>query len=186
MTNQKDFLAHLAALLDSSEIPYMISGSLGSSLHGQPRATNDADIVVDPTREQLLNFITSLGEGYYVSRDAASQALKDRSMFNIIDIEAGWKADIIIRKERAFSLKEFERRKKTNLMGIALWVVSPEDSILSKLEWSKGRHSETQYNDALYVLRVQRDTLDVDYLKAWAKKLNIEKELEQLLEAAGQ
>ncbi len=183
MTSQNDFLARLAVLLEEAGIPYMVSGSLGSSLHGQPRATNDADIVIDPNREQLQKFVASLGEACYVSRDAVMQAMETRSMFNVIDTEAGWKADIILRKQRPFSRQEFSRRRQANLMGLTLWVVSPEDSILSKLEWSKGRRSEIQYNDALSVLRVQRQTLDFDYLKTWARELNVQDELERLLAA---
>lgn len=183
MTSQNEFLARLCALLEDAGIPYMVSGSLGSSLHGQPRATNDADIVIDANREQLLKFIASLGETCYVSRDAAMQSLEARSMFNIIDTEVGWKADIILRKQRPFSRQEFGRRRQANLMGLVLWVVSPEDSILSKLEWSKGRQSQMQYNDALSVLRVQRETLDFEYLKTWAGELNVLDELNQLLKA---
>ena len=65
--NQKDFLGRLVAKLEGAGIPYMISGSLGSSLHGEPRATNDIDLVIVPTAVQLTTFIQSLSEGYYVS-----------------------------------------------------------------------------------------------------------------------
>ena len=102
-------------------------------------------------------------------------------MFNIIDTQAGWKADIIIRKNRAYSKQEFARRTNENVMGINLWILSPEDSILSKLEWSKGRESQIQFNDVLGVLNVQWDRLDFDYLKKWAKELEVEDSLEHLL-----
>jgi hypothetical protein len=181
MTSQKEFLQKLIKALDASKIPYMLSGSMCSSFHGQPRATNDADIVIDPTKEQLLHFVTSLGPDYYVSQEVALQSLKNSSMFNIIDIQAGWKADFIIRKKRDYSEQEFSRRKDANVMGMNLYIVSPEDSILSKLEWSKGRESQAQFNDAMGVLMVQWDRLDFDYLKDWAKKLNIEDSLERLI-----
>ena len=181
MTSQKEFLEKLIKALDSSKIPYMLSGSLCSSFHGQPRATNDADIVIDPTKEQLRDFVTSLGPDYYVKQEAALESFKNNSMFNIIDIQAGWKADLIIRKKRAYSELEFSRRKEANIMGMGLYIVSAEDSILSKLEWSKGRESQAQFNDALGVLMVQWDNLDFGYLKKWAKKLKVEDSLEQLL-----
>ena len=69
-------------------------------------------------------------------------------------------------------------------MGMDLFIVSPEDSILSKLEWTKGRQSQTQFQDALGVLMVQWDRVDFDYLKEWAKNLGVEDALEQLLEQA--
>jgi hypothetical protein len=184
MTSQKDFLQKLVKILDKENILYMLSGSIGSGFHGQPRATNDADIIIDPSNEQLISFVSSLGPDYYVSKDAAIQALNENSMFNIIDIQTGWKADLIIRKKRPYSEQEFSRRTNTTLMGMSLWVLSPEDSILSKLEWSKGRESQTQFKDALGVIMVQWDNLDFDYMRKWAKELKIEDSLEQLLKEA--
>jgi len=184
MTSQKEFLRKLIELLDTARIPYMLSGSMCSSFHGRSRATNDVDIVIDPTKEQLLHFITLLGSDYYVGREIALEALKNNSMFNIIDIQAGWKADFIIRKERAYSKQEFSRKKYATVMGMNLCILAPEDSVLSKLEWSRDRESQNHLNDAMGVLLVQWDNLDFDYLRTWAKKLKIENQLEQLLEKA--
>lgn len=138
MTSQKEFLGKLVKVLDDSDIAYMLSGSMGSSLHGRPRATNDADIVIDPTQQQLTGFLDSLGPDYYVSRPGALDALKNRTMFNLIDVASGWKADIIIVKDRAYSREEFARRKTATVMGMNLCVVSPEDCILSK-SWNGQR-----------------------------------------------
>lgn len=181
MTDQNAFLQQIIKSLEYANVPYMISGSIGSSFHGQPRATNDADIVIDPTTEQISAFVTSLGPDYYVSKEAARQAIQNRTMFNVIDIQFGYKADLIIRKDRPYSQQEFSRRAYANFLGLDVYVLSPEDSILSKLEWSKGRQSETQFKDALGVLMTQKDTLDFDYLKKWAKELGIDDALNNLL-----
>lgn len=185
MTDQNAFLERIIKALEHANIPYMISGSIGSSFHGQPRATNDADIVIDPTPQQITVFIKSLGPDCYVSKEAAKQTIQNRSMFNVIDTQLGYKVDLIIRKNRPYSQQEFSRRSKTSFLGIDVYVLSPEDSILSKLEWSKGRQSETQHKDALGVLMTQKDNLDFDYLKKWARELDIEDVLKNLLEEAG-
>jgi len=182
--SQKDFLTRLAAKLEEAGIPYMISGSLGSSFHGEPRATNDIDMIIDPTLEQLNTFIRMLGERYYVSPEAAQEVFRNRSMFNLIDHQAGWKADLIIRKDRAYSQEEFRRRKTVNILGIKVYVVSPEDAILSKLEWSKESESELQFRDALGVSVVQWGRLDREYLRKWARELGVEDPLEILLSKA--
>jgi len=184
MRDQNQFIEHIIKALNDADIPYMISGSVASSFHGQPRATNDADIVIDPTREQLLSFVQSLGSNFYASKEAAIQAVENNSMFNVIDTESGVKADLIIRKKRPFGQQEFARRIQVNFFGLNVYVLAPEDSILSKLEWSKGRQSETQFKDALGVLAAQREALDYDYLKHWAKALGVEDKLKQLMEAA--
>ena len=182
--NQEDFLGRLVAKLKDAGIPYMISGSLGSSLHGEPRATNDIDLVIVPTVAQLTTFIQSLSEGYYVSPEVAQEALRNRSMFNVIDHQTGGKADFIIRKDRAFSLEEFRRRIAANMLGIQVSVVSPEDAILSKLEWSKESQSERQFRDALGVAIVQWQRLDKAYLWKWARELSVADLLETLLSHA--
>jgi hypothetical protein len=159
----------------------MIAGSVASSLHGRPRATQDADVVIDPTEEQVRRFIALLGQAYYVGRDAAVEAFRRRTTFNVVDLEGGWKADLIIRKDRPFSLQEFQRRRQLDQLGWQIWIVSPEDTILSKLEWIRGRESDVQYSDALGVAITQWENLDVDYLHKWAGRLGVENVLTRLL-----
>lgn len=186
MTTQREFLERLVRLLDQAQIPYMVAGSMGSSIHGRPRATQDADVVIDPTEDQLGSLLALLGQDYYVSRDAAWDAFRHRTMFNIIDLVGGWKADLILRKDRPFSRQEFERRRQIDALGQRLWAVSPEDTILSKLEWMKGRESDVQYADALGVAVAQGRDLDVEYLRRWAGQLGVENMLSRLLKEAGE
>lgn len=186
MIGQREFVERLIKLLDKTGIPYMVAGSVGSSLHGRPRATQDADVVIAPSEEQLDSLVVLLEQGHYVSRVAAQDALRNRSQFNVIDLEGGWKADLIIRKDRPFDHQEFERRRQIDWMGQVLWVVSPEDAILSKLEWMKGRESDIQYSDALGVAAAQWGHLDLEYLRRWARKLGVEGMLTHLLKEAGE
>jgi hypothetical protein len=181
MKEQKRFLQKLIGLIEACGIPYAVCGSIGSSLHGQPRATNDADIIITPTQEQLTKFIESLKADYYVSSEAAFEAMRHCSMFNVIDNESGWKADLIFLKGSPYHLAEFERRIKARVMGIELWIQSPEDVILSKLSWAKDTDSELQYRDILGVMKLQWNKLDWDYLKYWAKELGADEKLEDII-----
>lgn len=184
MIGQELFLARLTTLLAAAGIPFMLSGSLASGIYGQPRATNDIDIVIDPTNSTLDRFLKSLPKTWYVSAEAAIDALLRRSMFNVIDPETGWKADLVVRKERPFSLEEFRRRATMQVLGNALPVVTPEDSILSKLEWSRESASQNQYADALAVVSRNLKNLDREYLHRWAKELGLTSLLNQLLDQA--
>ncbi len=184
MNTQADFLQNIIYALNEAVIPYMLSGSISSSFHGHPRATNDADIVIDPTEKKLITFLNNLGPDYYAVQETALQALKNRSMFNIIGIQPGWKADLIIRKKRPFSKIEFDRRINTTIMGINLWTLTPEDAILSKLEWAQTSQSQRQFQDALGIAIVQAQNLNLDYLRQWAQELNLSITLEKLLQQA--
>jgi len=184
VTEQVGFLEQLVAKLDAAGIPYMVSGSMASSVWGEPRASYDVDLVIAPTAEQLGAFVKSLGKRYYVSAEAAEEAFRTRGTFNVIDPLFGMKADLIIRKDRPFSIEEFERRRPGGLGDFKFTLVSPEDSILSKLEWSKRGQSERQFEDALHVARFRREKLDVDYLRRWADELDVRDLLERLLDEA--
>lgn len=167
-------LAQLGALLEAAGIPFMVAGSFASSHHGTPRLTRDVDVVIDPTRAQLLTFLDAVPAGaLYVDRRGALEALADRSMFNVIDVAGGWKVDLIIRKARAFSLEELSRRRTTTLAGVRLPVATAEDTILTKLEWAKAGGSERQLADVRGILEVQGELLDRGYIEAWARTLGV-------------
>lgn len=176
-SQQHEFLRALAERLDAAAIPFMVSGSLASSFHGPARATNDMDLVIDRDATTLRVFVRSLPEDWYVSEQAAFDALNRRSMFNVIDTASGWKADLIVRKDRPFSEAELRRRVPAQVLGTTLPVVSPQDSILSKLEWAKEAQSERQYQDALGVAVVRWHDLD-------RKELGVEEVPDRLLRDA--
>ncbi len=181
---QEEFLLRIAQCLESAGIPFMVTGSHSSSHYGQPRTTNDVDLIIDPTSQQLAHFLDLLGDQYYVSRESAQEALARRSMFNVVDFEEGWKADLIVRKDRPFSIEEFRRRQPRTLLGQSLPITSAEDVILAKLEWDAITPSERQLHDALNVAAVQWATLDQDYLRQWASTLGVAEKLEELLQQA--
>ena len=181
---QTPVLLRIVAALDAAGIKYMLSGSVASSAYGKARSTEDIDLVIAPTLSQLNIFLHSLPhEDYYVSDETAREAFRDRSMFNVIDLSTSWKVDLIFLKQREFDLEEFGRRTTSNLLGQPLSIITPEDSILSKLEWRKDSRSERQYSDAVHVA-ARSKALDLSYLRHWAKDLGIADDLEQLLRDA--
>ena len=184
MNEQRAFLKRLVVLLEDAGIPYMVAGSLGSSFHGRPRATNDVDIVIAPTETQLRRFLDSLRPDCYVSDEAALAALHQGLTFNVIDMNTQWKADFRVRQDRPFSRMEFSRRQKAAILNLDVWVVSAEDVVLSKLEWAKESASKQQMEDVLGVLRTQWRNLDEQYLLKWARELGVHDRLVELLEMA--
>ncbi len=166
--------------LECSEIEYMLTGSFASNMHGVPRATYDADIVIEVEPDALDELVRRLGGDFYVSTEAAKEAVSSRSMFNVIHLESGFKVDFIVRKARPFSKEEFSRREKGVVLGKPRWFATPEDVILSKLEWTRLGESERQFFDAVNVANVQRERLDRSYLEKWAKELGVQKLLQRL------
>ncbi len=181
----EDALQLVLSKLDDCGIPYMITGSFASNIHGLPRATQDADIVIETDGKALDRFLKILGEDFYASREAAKEALARRGIFNIIHLPTGLKVDLIIRKTRPFSHTEFLRRQEVDFLGRGRWFASAEDIILAKLEWAKSGQSERQLTDALNVAKIRGKSLDRSYLQTWARELGVENLLEDILKALG-
>jgi len=176
----EETLQMVLAGLEEVGIDYMVTGSFASNLHGMPRTTQDADIVIEVSPTALDRFLNLVEDDFYVSRDAAYEALEFQRMFNVIHFGSGFKVDLIVRKNREYARQEFQRRERATFLGRQCWFASPEDTILSKLEWSKLSGSQRQFSDALGVAQVQRDRLDRGYLEHWARDLGLEEELRML------
>lgn len=139
----------------------------------------DIDFVIDPTVPQLDALVSRVeASGAYISREAAQDALLHRTMFNVIDPETGWKADLIIRKDREFSAVEFSRRQSIEFFGTSLHVASLEDVILSKLEWAKLGRSPRQIDDVRGLLRINAGNIDMEYLERWLDALGVQPQWE--------
>jgi hypothetical protein len=170
----------LRAVVDRLEglgIPYMVTGSMASSHHGHPRSTHDIDVVIDPTPAGLEGLVSGLtAAGFFVDEERARDALRRRRVFNAIEECSGTKIDLVIRKERPFSVEELRRRTRAVLRsGVKAAIVTAEDSVLSKLEWAKASGgSERQIGDVIGVLKVQGDRLDESYVERWARELGVE------------
>lgn len=170
-----DLLAELVRGLDAARIPHMVAGSVASTLHGEPRTTQDIDMVIDPTASALEALISGFDRSRFYVGDWAG-AFDRRDQFNVIDTMTGAKVYLILRKDRPSSRSEFERRQPVVIMGVATSVATVEDTILTKLEWSLGG-SDRQRRDVVGMLAAQGDRVDRDYLARWAPKLGVEEEL---------
>lgn len=177
----------VVAHLHAQGIPFMLTGSVAAAFHGAGRATMDVDLVIEATREQLRALVASLGAlDLYVSADAAMDALARESMFNVVDANTGWKADLIIRRSRRFSQEEFQRRHALEFEGSSLWVATVEDLIVAKLEWAKLGASARQIEDVTAMLRVAASSLDRAYLDRWIAALDLDAQWQAAQRALGE
>lgn len=172
-------------LLERMKVPYVLGGSLASSVQGAPRSTNDADIMVAAFPGREAEFAAEYGEGYYVSLPAIVDANRRRASFNIINTLIGFKVDFFVQKARAFDAAVMARRE-TRFVPEGetepTAVLTVEDAILTKLEWYRlgGESSDRQWRDVIEMLEAQGNRVDRDYLTKWAKDLRVS----DLVEAA--
>jgi hypothetical protein len=175
--------------LERLNVIYAVGGSLASSLHGVMRSTLDVDIVADMRLEHIQPLVAALSKEFYADDEMMRDAIEQHSSFNLIHYETAFKVDIFIRKLRPFDQMQLERRRISVITTDpeqSVYVTSPEDTILAKLEWYRlgGEVSERQWRDILGILKTRAGELDLDYLYQWATALKVSDLLERVLKDA--
>jgi hypothetical protein len=165
------FFQKITDVLNEYNIPYMLSGSVAMSIYIVPRATRDFDFIVHLEQEHVDRFVEKFKDGYYCDKDAVQDAVKRHGMFNIIDHTSGFKADFVVLKNEAFRKEEFSRKKKMDFFGKSIYVVSPEDLLISKLIWIQELQSSLQMEDIKNLTAI--DNLDWAYINIWINKLKL-------------
>ncbi|HMA76569.1 MAG TPA: nucleotidyl transferase AbiEii/AbiGii toxin family protein [Candidatus Krumholzibacteriaceae bacterium] len=181
MNEQLEFLKEITRRLDSAGIPYMLTGSMALALYTRPRMTRDIDIVIQCRPPDSETMVELFETDCYVDEQEVRDAITSRTMFNIIHNEWIIKADFIVRKNNKYRRLEFDRRRQFTIEGESIWVVSPEDLILSKLCWVKDGNSELQREDVRAMLQTGRD-LEWKYIKKWAEDLGVRELLLEMRE----
>jgi hypothetical protein len=180
----------LVAAFGALGVVYRVVGSVASSALGVARSTLDVDLLVALRPAHVAPLVERLQEAYYVDAGAVRDAVAHGGTFNVIHLDTVLKVDVYV-AHRAWDA-EVLRRGAGRGIPIAggadeLALSSPEDVVVSKLEWFDrgGRTSERQWGDVLGVLRVQGDALDFAYMRRWASELGVSELLEKALAEAG-
>lgn len=176
-TPELSALQDVCARLDGAGIAYMLTGSLAMSYYARPRMTRDVDLVVALDSGAVERLTGALGADYHADADAIGEAMREARPWNILHMPSLVKIDLIPRKDTDYRRAEFDRRRKVELAGVSLWIVSIEDLILSKLEWSRDSHSEQQRRDVRLLLAAP---LDRAYLNEWAVRLDLAESLREV------
>jgi len=169
---QRDLLRRVLDGFAASEVEYILVGSLASAAYGEPRLTLDIDVVAALTGAKLPRFLSFFpAPEFYVSSDAAAEAVKSKKQFNIIHPASGWKVDIIVKKGDEFDRSRFARKRSIPVFpDRSASVASPEDIIIKKMEYYREGGSEKHLRDITGILRVSGDVLDIPYIEVWADR----------------
>jgi hypothetical protein len=164
--------------LDRLAIRYFVTGSWALSVHAEPRMTRDLDLVLDLDPADYERRIRPAFDDVYLVNDLID--VGRRAIGGLVHRTEIVRVDLILGRRDAWSRLAFERSRVVDHPGLGrAAVISPEDLILAKLEWSDGGQSELQLRDCRSVVRIAPD-LDWPYLERHAASLGVGALLESI------
>ena len=183
---QNDLIAHVSGTLDRLGVPHYVTGSVASGVYGETRTTNDVDVVADLVVEHIDPLLAAFPpDDFYHSREAALQAVRTRSQFNIIDTAHFIKIDVILPKPDAEARLRLDRRRPRDIApGLSVPLASPEDVIVMKLVYHAEGGSERQLRDVIGILLKDRSAVDPEYVRAAARRMGVEAAWDAILKRA--
>lgn len=161
----------LATRLDSARIPYMVTGSMAANYYAVPRMTRDIDVVAELSVADTAR-LCKLFHDFYLDPDAVRTAIAGRGTFNAIHTASVVKVDFLVRKDSEYRREELRRRRRVTLDDTTIFIVAPEDLIISKLDWARDTRSPVQLADVRNLLAAVLD-LDAAYLARWIAHLGL-------------
>lgn len=173
VTEELEVLVIVTERLDSARIPYMVTGSMAVNYYAVPRMTRDIDIVIEVSSADVDRLTGLFRDEFYLEPETVRQATTERTTFNVIHMRSVVKVDFIIRRESEYRREEFRRRRRVTLGDGAVFIVAPEDLIISKLDWARESRSEVQLRDVRNLLAAV-PALDREYLAQWVRRLGLD------------
>jgi len=183
--DQDELLRRIVTTCDELELPYLITGSIATIFYGEPRFTNDIDVVVELPRLKVEAFVASFpSPEFYLSEERVLEAVEEKSQFNVIHPASGLKVDVMIPRGDAFDQSRFARGRALHpAPDLEATFASPEDVIIKKLEYYGQGGSDRHLRDIAGVLQLGGAEIDRNYIRGWADRLGLAEIWDRVLAA---
>jgi len=170
-----ELLKKIIEAFERFHVPYLVTGSVASMAYGEPRFTNDIDIVAAIQEDHIQGLLVEFPPAeFYINEDSIREAIRDRGQFNIIHPGSGLKVDVMIKKDAPFDNSRFKRVQRIHPSeNYQANFASPEDVIIKKMEFYKEGGSEKHLRDITGILKISGDALDRKYISGWADVLGL-------------
>lgn len=156
---------------------YVIGGSVAAIFYGEPRFTNDVDMLAflsDTDIRRLPDIFPS--PDFYVPPlevITAEVARGERGHFNIIHSATTFKADVYPTGRDELNAWAFRNKRTVEFEGETLVLAPPEYVIVLKLEYFREGGSEKHLRDIRAILNVSGELLDRDALHDWITRRGV-------------
>ena len=185
--DQSDLIKYLVDAFEKIGIRYFITGSIASIFYGEPRFTNDIDVVAEIKEMHIPKLLESFPENeFYISEAAIRDAINRKYQFNIIHPNSGLKIDVIISKSTSFNESRFKRARKIDVLdGIKANFASPEDVIIMKMRYYKKGGSDKHLRDILSILEISNEIIDKKYIEKWVNDFALNEIWQAIIDKQG-
>ena len=173
MSEELDVLKIVTDCLNRADIPYMVSGSMAANYYSIPRMTRDIDIIIELKESDIDKFVSLFQTDFYLSRQMVQKEVLRQGIFNLIHNQYVIKVDFIIKKSSPYHETAFSRKREVLIEGNPMWFISPEDLVISKLDWARDSRSEMQLKDVRNLIETVSN-LDIKYIEKWISQLDLE------------
>ena len=172
--DQAELLRIVVTVLERLKVPYLVTGSVATIFYGEPRFTNDIDIVVQLPAGRIGDFCRSFSlPEFCLDDESVRQAVSSHGQFNLIHPASGLKADFIVPEDSPFERSRFGRPVRTRPSPeYEATFAAPEDVIIKKLEYYAAGGSEKHLRDIAGILRIGRERVDRGYIGAGQRSSN--------------
>jgi len=157
------------------QISYLVTGAVASIAYGEPRLTNDIDIVADLKEDHVDGLVRAFPpDNFYIDEEMVRQAIQKHGQFNIIHPSSGLKVDVMIKKNTPHDKSRFERiRRIFPMESYQANFSAPEDVIIKKMEYYKEGGSDKHLRDIAGILKISGESVDRNYIFEWAQHLGL-------------
>jgi len=182
---EADLIGLFAGPLESAGLPYMVTGATAAILYGQPRTTNDLDVVVELKVPDLPRLRAAFPENeYYLPPDdiiAIELRRTQRGHLNVLHHESGFKADLYPISNDPLHHWAFPRFRSIRHGGQNIRFAPPEYVILRKLEFFREGQSTKHLGDIRAMLEMSEDAINRTMLDEWIVRLGLQPEWARLI-----
>ena len=182
-----ELLQRIVETLERLDISYLVTGSVAAMAYGEPRLTNDIDIVAAIDERHVAGLLEAFPPAeFYISEEAIGEAIRHRTQFNIIHPSSGLKVDVIVRKDTPFDKSRFNRIRR--IRPAETYIASfaaPEDIIIMKMRYYADGGSEKHLRDIAGILKISPDEVDMAYIVDWSRRLDLTDIWEMVLGRVG-
>lgn len=184
--DQDELLRHVVRACETVGLRYFVTGSMATIFYGEPRFTNDIDVVVDLPLEVVPAFLAEFpAPDFYLSEESVRRAIRRKSQFNVVHPTSGLKVDVMIPAGDAFDRSRFSRTRTLHpAPDLAAVFASPEDVIVKKMAYYREGGSEKHLRDIAGVLEMGGSDVDRGYIAEWAERLGLQEVWEAILKTA--